>query len=147
MRSGAFHVSNIKEQTMQNNSITLAVDTANTGVTSSQVYTRLSEETNKSLYGRADHSLDHRHEMTFLRKYPVRSGNFKGTAKPTVKFTDSVQVAGVDGNNVDCLLVGEVSFNIPVGVSDAALLEFRQRLIAALDTDSVMTALMSRLEI
>jgi hypothetical protein len=132
----------------QADTITLAVDTANTGSTTNKVYSRFREELNKTTYRGPEGTLANRQEMAFLRKDPTRNGNSNGVATATIRFTDDVSVAGVDTTTtVEHLLVGEVSFRIPVGVSDADLLAFRQRLIAILDDDTVMTDLMGSLEI
>jgi len=132
---------------MQADSLTLAVDTLNNGTTSNQTFTAISRETNKSTYSRSDASSANRRDLAFLRKFPTRSGNFLGATKVTFKFTDTYSVQGVDSNPLSTLLVGEVSFSIPVGVAAADAKEFRQRLLAVLDNDTVMDKLMNRAEV
>jgi hypothetical protein len=133
---------------MQANTLTLAVDTANNGTTTDQVYTRFREVENKSVYNGPDGSVSNRQELAFLRKDPKRSGNSQGVSSAEVRLTEEVSVAGVeDSSTVSHLLTGSVSFRIPVGVSSADLLEFRQKIIAVLDDDVIAGALMDNLEI
>jgi len=133
---------------MQANTLTLAVDTANDGTTTDHVYTRIREVENKSVYNGPGGSVSNRKELAFLRKDPKRSGNSQGVSSAEARFTEEVSVPGVeDSSNVSHLLTGSVSFRIPVGVSSADLLTFRQKIIALLDDDTVMGALMDNLEI
>lgn len=129
------------------NTLTLSVDTENLGAPTDQVYTRYDEKSDKTTYIRADHTVVARRELSLARRPSTRSGNYNGSSKGTVKFTDSVTVAGVDGADVSALLIMDLSISIPVGCTDAQILEMRQRLIAALDDDTFIGPFMTRLEI
>jgi hypothetical protein len=133
---------------MQANSITLAVDEENTGSTTNHVYTRFDEYQNRTVYTEADHQLTLRDTLSFYRTFPKPSGNFKGTAKTTLKFSKDYAVDGVDGvASLIAPLIAEVSFSVPVGVTAAAQMIGRQRCISILDDDTVMVALMNQLNI
>lgn len=119
-------------------SLTLAVDIANNGTTVDKVYTYFDTFGQKRVYHSADHTLVDREELCFIRRMPSRSGNFLGTAKGTIKFTDDVVVAGADGSDVKAPLIIEVSFSAPVGVTEGMLTERRQRVMAILDDDTHM---------
>lgn len=126
---------------MQPNTITLAVDTANTGSPTDQVYTRIEELVNRSTYGGPAHSFSSKDTLQLYRTNPVRSGSFLGAAKTSVKFTEDVVVPSAEGEDTTYPLIAEVSFSVPVGTSAATVLEMRQRVIALLDQDTVMNAL------
>lgn len=131
---------------MQPNTVTLAVDVLNNGTTVNKVYTRYEEYTNRSSYIGADHLPDDRNMLAIYRTFPTKSGNFKGTSKSSVKFTQDIEVAGVDSSTtLTSPMIGEVSFSLPVGATAAEAKELRQRIIACLDDDTFMDALMIQL--
>lgn len=133
---------------MQSNTITLPVDLANTGSTTDAVFTRVEEYLNRSVYKSATHSLLMRDLMAFYRSVPKKSGNFNGVAKSAVKFTVDKEVEGVDSSTtVIAPLIGEISFSVPLGTTAAEAMELRQRMIAALDNDTIMVKLMEELEV
>lgn len=133
---------------MQSNTITLAVDTANTGTTANQSYNRYAEKENSSSYISATHTLVLRDMIEFGRTFPTQSGNYRGVLRPSIKLTEDVEVTGVDSTTtVVQPLIANLSFSIPVGTSAAATLELRQRLLALLDDDAVMAPLLNNLEI
>lgn len=133
---------------MQSNTITLAVDTANSGTTTNQIYNRYTEKENSSTYISSTHTLVSRDMIEFSRVFPTQSGNYRGVLRPSVKLTEDVTVPGVDATTtVVQPLIANLSFSIPVGTSAAATLELRQRLLAILDNDVVMASLMNALEI
>lgn len=124
---------------MQPNTISLVVDEANSG--SGQVthdFSRYEQIGNKSTYIGALHSFASRDKIDMFRTFPTRSGNYKGTQKSAVKFTKDLVVPGVDGVNITSPIIMEVSFSVPVGVSRASLVAFRQRVVSLLDVDSIM---------
>lgn len=123
---------------MQPNTITLAVDTANSGSTTNRVYSRLEELVNRSTYGGPNHSFSTVDTLQFYRTLPTRSGSFFGAAKTAVKFTKNVTVNLADGTEGIFPLIGEVSFSVPVGATAAQVLELRQTLLALLDRDDIM---------
>jgi hypothetical protein len=127
---------------MQPNTITLAVDIANSGSTTNEVYNRYEETQNRTTYIGSGHTPDSRDSLTLYRTQPTRTGNFKGVAKSAVKFTDDVEVSGVDSSTtLAAPMILEISFSIPVGTAATDVKHLRQRALAALDDDSVMDAL------
>lgn len=133
---------------MQANTITLAVDVLNDSNTVNHVFSRFDEYQNRTVYTEAGHQLTLRDTLSFYRTFPKASGNFKGTAKTTLKFSKDYAVTGVDGvASLIAPLIVEVSFSVPVGVIAADQLIGRQRAIAILDDDAVMVALMNQLNI
>lgn len=133
---------------MQDNSITLAVDTANTGVTTDQVYTRHEELTDRSTYIGASHALDARDIVQFYRTAAKRNGEYRGTARSAFKLTEDISVDNVSGDgSIVAPLIMEVSFSVPVGATAAQTLELRQRGIALLDDDAIVADLIDKQEI
>lgn len=132
---------------MQANTITLAVDLLNTGSTTNEVFTRHEEQINRSTYIGPEHTVASPNTMQFYRTLPKRSGDYLGSAKVSIKFTASRVVDSATGLDIKAPDIAEVSFSIPVGVTAAQMKATRQRLIAALDSDTVMDALMGTQEI
>jgi hypothetical protein len=133
---------------MQDNVITLAVDELNDTNTVDHVFNRYDEFQNRSVYSGENHQLTARDSLTLYRTFQKVSGNFRGVAKSSFKFTQDFVIDGVDGiAQLTSPLIAEVSFSIPVGVVVADQLVMRQRLIALLDTDAIMVALNNQLEI
>lgn len=132
---------------MQPGSITLNVDTLNDGTTIvAEVYTRYDEYNNRSVYIGESHDLSLRDMLSLYRTFPKASGNFKGVAKSAAKLTYDIVVPGLDGvADLTAPLIAEMSFSVPVGATDAQVLLMRQRLLALLDLDSVMTELNTKL--
>lgn len=137
-----------KVTTMLPNTITLAVDTANTGTTTDQVYVRFEEQINKSTYRGPGASVSSRNQLAFLRTLAKRSGDFLGSNKPTVKYTRDVSVPNASGSgNVVAPLIVEVSMSLPVGCTDADVLAARQHIVAILDRDDIVGLLCTHMEI
>jgi hypothetical protein len=127
---------------MQPNTITLNVDILNNGTTVPESYERFEEFQNRAKYIGASHVPEDRDTVDLYRSFPVKSGNFKGVSKTTVKLTKDGVVSGVDGIALlTAPIILEVSFSIPVGTPVADILIARQRAIALLDLDVVMNAL------
>jgi len=127
---------------MQADQISISVDATNDGNPAAEVYDRRDEFQNRSVYIGADHLPETRNELALYRTYPTKSGNFKGTLKSSLKFTQDYEVPGVD--SATALTVPgilEVSFSLPVGVTAAEAMHLRQRAIAALDNDTFMDSL------
>lgn len=123
------------------NTITLAVDLANSGSTTDEAYQRYEEQVNRSTYVGPAHAFDAKNTLQFYRTLPVRSGAFLGAAKTSVKFTKDVTVQDAAGLDTVYPLIAEVSFSIPVGTSAAATKELRQRVLAILDRDDITAPL------
>lgn len=133
---------------MLDNTITLAVDEANTASTTDHVYTRYDEYQNRSVYIGSAHALDDRDMMAFYRTSPKPAGNFKGVAKSAIKFTKDIVVEGVDGvAQLTSPIIFEISASIPVGATEAQRILARQTAIAALDDDTLMAKLMAQLTV
>jgi hypothetical protein len=133
---------------MLDNVITLAVDELNDTNTVDHVFNRYDEFQNRSVYSGENHQLTARDILTFYRTFQKVSGNFRGVAKSSAKFTQDFVVDGVDGvSQLTSPLIAEVNFSIPVGVTVADQLVMRQRIVTLLDTDAIMVALNNTLEI
>lgn len=133
---------------MLDNIITLAVDEANTSSTTDHAYSRFDEYQNRSIYNGPDNTLSEREILGFYRTKPSKSGNFKGVAKSSFKFTKDLSVEGVDSTTaVTAPIITTISQSIPIGATTAEVLEERQKAIALLDDDSIMDRLNNDLEI
>lgn len=122
--------------------ITISVDAANDSNPANQVYSRFDSYQNRSVYIGADHAPDARNMLGFYRTFPTKSGNFKGVAKTSVKFTQDVEVSGVDSSTtLTSPIILDLSFSVPVGAPVADLVEVRQRLLALIDNDTFMNSL------
>lgn len=132
---------------MQANTITLSVDKANNAVSTNVDYKRFEEETNRSTYVGPGHSLASRDTMQFYRTLPKRSGKFLGAGKSTVKLTRDLVIKDAEGNDTVVPLIVEINFSVPVGATQAQVLDLRQTAVAALDQDSFMNSLNLNLEI
>lgn len=132
---------------MQQNEITLVVDKANNGTNSNVLFKRNEELANKTVYTGPGHSYLMQDTMSLYRTHPVRTGSFYGAAKTAVKITRSVSVPVPDGATAVYPLIAEISFSVPVGTPDAAVVEARQVLLSLLDRDDVVGALVKNGEI
>jgi len=133
---------------MQENTITLAVDETNTGSTTDITYRRYEEGQNKAVYVSPDNTLLNRDQLAFFRSLPKVNGNFRGMAKSSAKFTQDLEVPGVDSStDLTVPMIVEVSMSLPVGATAAEALLGRQRAIALLDDDAVMIKLEEGLEV
>lgn len=127
---------------MQPDQLVLAVDVANNGTLVSETFTRYEEYQNRSKYIGSGHTPGSRNEFGIYRSFPTKTGNFKGVGKTSVKLTIDKSVVGVDSStSITAPVILEVSFSVPVGVSDADMKHYRQRLIALLDSDTFMDSL------
>lgn len=132
---------------MQDNEITLAVDVAHNGTLVNKVYTRMDQYMNRTVYTSDEHSFATLDTLTLYRTFPKASGNYPGQAKAALKFSKIALVPGIDGSNVFGPFIVEVSFSMPVGATTALQLEMRQRAVALLNRDDVLTNLCNKLEI
>lgn len=133
---------------MLDNTITLAVDTANSGTTTDQDYTRYSEHENRTVYVGETHSMVARDEMSVYRTFPKPNGTFRGVSKTAIKFTEDQVVYGVDGvSQLTAPVILDIQFSIPVGITTAKIVELRQRAIALLDKDTVMDKVNVQLQV
>ena len=132
---------------MQTDEITLSVDEENDGVGPvNHVYSRFEEYQNRAVYIGPNHSIPNRNTLGLYRTFPKVSGNFRGVSKSAVKFSQDISVTGVDGvSQLSAPIIVDVSFSIPVGATHAQILIARQRALALLDLDAVMTPLNEQL--
>lgn len=126
---------------MLSNTITLSVDEQNNSSLVDVDFQRFDAFQNRSLYISEDHEPGMRDTLTFYRTLPKQSGNFKGVRKTSFKFSEDVVVATTDMTDTISSHICEVSFSIPIGVTPAQQMKIRQRAIALLDSDSIMTQL------
>lgn len=133
---------------MLDNTITLPVDEARNNTLVNNVYSRNEEFQNRSVYIGTDHTLIARNMLAFYRTQPKKSGNFPGVAKVAVKLTQDFSIPGVD-TTTTLITPGiiETTFSLPVGLTDAQVIELTQRMIATLDTAAVIDALTRQLQI
>lgn len=132
---------------MLDNTITLPVDPANNEQVANEVYTRYEESANRSSYIGQDHSLAVRNTLAVTRSFPTVSGNFKGVAKSALKFTQDIEVEGVNAMTVNSSpMIGTVGFSFPVGTTPSQAMHLRQRIVAAVDHE-IMIRLTERLEV
>jgi hypothetical protein len=134
---------------MQPNDFTLSVDEENddTGLVD-QDYTRHEEYLNRSIYIGENHSLSARDTISFYRTPPKPNGNFKGVGKSAFKLSEDFTVVGVDSETtLTSPAIMEVSFSIPVGLTPAQTLAFRQRGLSLLDDDALVAALIDQLTV
>lgn len=123
---------------MQPDEITLSVDLLNTGILTDIDYRRVEEYLNRSSYISEEHEPGKRDTLAFYRTPYKSTSTFKGTRKTSVKFTVDEDVLAPDGTTTSAPAIIEVNFSIPVGVTAAQILVYRQRLIALLDSDTIM---------
>lgn len=126
----------------QPSTITLAVDTHNNGTTSNLEYSHFENLGNRSIYNSERHDLVMRDTLGLYRTFPKPTETFRGVGRSAVKFTSDITVPGRDGiSSIVSPLIVEISFSAPVGATEAQIIEIRQRAMALLDSDSVMTPL------
>jgi hypothetical protein len=113
---------------------TIAVDTLNNDTTEDQLYERAEDYPGRSIYTGPNHSIELEDTLTFYRTQPKANGNFKGVGRTTVKSRRAHVVDGVDGvSQLTQVASAETAFSLPVGMTTAEKLEFRQHQIAVLD--------------
>lgn len=129
---------------MQPNEITLSVDEENDGVGPvNHVFTRFDEYQNRAVYVSSTHTPATKDTLSLYRTLPKSSGNFRGTTKSASKFAQDIVVTGVDGvSQLTAPIIVEVSLSLPVGATPAQAKIARQRAVALLDLDSIMSPLM-----
>lgn len=133
---------------MLENTITLNVDTENTGTTTAVAMRRYDESTNKSIYIGPDHTLSKRNTLAFSRVQPQVNGNYRGSARSYVTFVQDIDVPGVDSSTTLTIPMKiKIELSAPVGMSAAQAIAVRQHAVALLDDDAVISRLHEALEI
>lgn len=110
-----------------------------------EVFDRYEEYLNRSVYVHSAHTLGAKDILSFYRTQPKPAGTFKGMAKTAVKFTKDLTVADSAGGTITAPAIVQVSFSIPVGATDEEKLLLRQRVVALLCEDAIMTELQNKL--
>jgi hypothetical protein len=134
---------------MQDQILTLVVDPANDSNNVNEAYRRYSSnELNRTLYIGPDHTTVMRNTLTLLRTPAKRNGRSFGVDKATFKFTQDVLVPTTTPD-VDMVApaIVEVAFSLPVGATPEDAMHLRQRAIAVLDNDTIVSPLHELLEI
>lgn len=131
----------------QNDTITLAVDIANTGTTTNESYTSYNNTGSIHTYIGPDHAPDFQNTLKLYRTEPSASGAFKGYLDSKISFGQDFTVSAVDGTNIVRMGFASLQIRVPVGVTEAQILHLRQRVLAILDTDAIMGKLNYKLEI
>lgn len=129
---------------MLETTISITYDPGTGSVT--KAYDRYSEETNRTVYRGPADTLSADDKLAFTRRFPTKSGNFLGVAKPNAKFTLSQTVLDAEGNSIVAPIIAELGFSLPVGVTDAAVDDICGR-ISALVVHNEFKALLKDLEI
>lgn len=126
---------------MLSDSITLVIDDDHDGGTApvELVYSRADYVSGRSMYISGDHSPSRHDTLKFFRTLPKPSGNFPGVEKSAAKFSKTFEVVGVDqSTTLLAPAIVEVSWSLPVGLTEAQQLALRQRVIALLNDEGVM---------
>lgn len=133
---------------MLDNTITLPVDELENDTLVNQDYTRYDEYNNRTIYVGTGHTLAQRDTMTVSRTFPKPSGNHPGVAKSSLKFTQDISIPGVDTTTTLVAPdIGEVNFSLPVGTTPAQAMMLRQRIVAALNSQTFIVALTESLQV
>lgn len=133
---------------MQQDPMTLSVDVLNDNNPVVESYDRHLEEPNRTTYVGATHTEASREMFQFYRTAPKQSGDSRGAAKSSVKFTTDVLVPNRSGSgDISLPVIVEVSASIPVGTTAELTKHIRQRVIALLDDDVVAGGLQDKLSI
>lgn len=125
------------------NELVLSVDPAHDSNPQDETYSKVKEDSSlgRSVYTGADHSLTMRETLTVSAREPIPSGQFRGVAKSSIKFTEDLTIPNALGDDIVAPQIGEISFSLPVGTTAAQAMHLRQRLVAALNSESFITTL------
>lgn len=97
--------------------ITLALPNGGTPI--NEAFSRIDQVGNRSLYHGAGHSPTSRKTLGFYRSLPKKSGNFNGVMKGATKLTMDHSVLNAVGDTIVAPAIAEVSFSLPVGMTEA----------------------------
>lgn len=130
---------------MQPNVITLVVDETKDGATTADVnylYSRFDTYNTRSIFHGEEHLPDKRQMCTLYRTPAKANGNFRGTQKSAFKFTTDIEVSGVDSTTtIISPIIFEVSASIPLGATEAQVILEQQKVVAALNHDTLASDL------
>lgn len=131
---------------MLDNTITIQTDIQ--GTPTAEVFTRFQEFLNRTIYVGATNSLVSRCLLSLFRTAPKKVGNFNGVAKSAAKFTQDIEVPGVDSaTTLTSPIIFELSCSIPVGATDVQSDLVRQRVAAFILEDDNIVRLNDKLEV
>lgn len=131
---------------MLDNVITIQHDLDTTPVDNS--YRRYQEHMDRTIYISGDHTIDSRDILTVRREMPTRTGNFRGMAKPSFKFTKDISVAGYDqSTTITSPLIGNVSFSVPVGAAAVEIDQLLDHIVSGLQNSALRENLIKQLEV
>lgn len=116
---------------MLDSTITLALP--NGGTPLNEAFTRIDQVGNRSIYHGAGHSPVSRKTLGFYRTLPKKSGNFLGVMKGATKFTMDNTVVNAVGESIVAPSIAEISFSIPVGVTETEFDDVLDRLEAQVE--------------
>lgn len=116
---------------MLENNITLSLKNGGTPVDA--VFVRIDVNGNRSLYHGPGHSNIARNTVNFYRTPVKKSGNFLGVMKSAIKVTQDLDVLNAVGDPIVSPEIGEVSFSIPVGATEAEVDRLLDHLLAMVD--------------
>lgn len=121
------------------NPIALSFDVAGGTSPSAQNFEHLDTKGDKSSWKHATiQTWIERFQLDLYRRYPSRNGNFRGTVKPSVKFTRDLTVQGVDGSDLQSPIIFNLEMSVPVGATTANIEAIRQAMVAFVENDAFM---------
>lgn len=135
---------------MQPNTIAYTYDHDNDGGSTAVVsvtLTRHAEELNKSTYRTGSHVTETPDTLNFYRTAAKRSGDFLGAQKVSVKRTKTFLVESAAGLEIKAPAVSELSFSLPVGVTNAEKLALLMEWIGYLSSSEGKAAMISLLNV
>lgn len=116
---------------MLDSTITLALPNGGTPI--NEIYTRIDQVGNRSLYHGSGHSAVLRKTLGFYRTLPKKSGNFLGVMKGATKVTIDQTVVNAVGDPIVAPSIAEMSFSIPIGVTESEFDAILDRLEAQVE--------------
>jgi hypothetical protein len=129
-------------------SLTIQSDVANNDTLVAKVFNRARVLMNglKTLFHESNsHTTARPSTLSFETSEPRPNGQFMGVTRPKIVRRRTIDVESLDpAVEVTQPLIGKIEFSVPVGATDAEMLEMRQDLIAVLDDDTLMGTLMTQ---
>lgn len=117
---------------------TLTLNLANGGTPVNISIARIDVLQNRSVYHEPTHSTTMRKTVGFYRTLPKRSGDFLGVAKSAVKSTIDLPVLNAKGETITSPVIGEISFSVPIGATEANIDSLLDRLEALIKRRDVI---------
>lgn len=131
---------------MLSDTYTFAVDTAATGTTTDELYSRYSESSNKSTYVGPENSMATRDQIVFSRSFATASGNFAGAYHAAFKVFWDRSVSGVDTSTTRTEpIIVTVDARVPLGATQEDITHALQRAAGVLTTGAIREGLFQAL--